>query len=292
MYGRFAPSPTSQLHLGNLRTAILAYLMAQYHTLGFVLRIEDLDQQRVAAAPGIAKQQLADLAALGLSWSECIWQSQRLTRYQEALTKLQPYLYECFCSRKEILAAAQAPNGDGFRPYPRTCLRLSPAEKTKLRQQRKPALRLNAETAKITIQDYWAGEITAIVDDFVVQRGDGVFAYNFAVVVDDIAQNVTQITRGDDLLSSAPRQAYLTQLLGGTIPQYAHVPLVYNTAGKRLAKRDRDVTLAELSVAKTLSLIAQSLGLATADETVTLALMQERFEPKKLKLEPWYFSVN
>ncbi|HMQ37620.1 MAG TPA: tRNA glutamyl-Q(34) synthetase GluQRS [Micropruina sp.] len=291
MAGRFAPSPTSDLHLGNLRTALVAWLLARGSGRRFLLRIEDLDTQRVAAAPEVAARQLADLAAIGLDFDgEVAWQSRRLPGYAEAVTRLDTY--ECFCTRREIAEAASAPHDDGYRPYPGTCLRLSEAERTRRRRERPPATRVRAAGAVQTVTDLWAGEVTGAVDDFVVVRNDGVPAYNLAVVVDDIAQGVDQVVRGDDLLSSSPRQAWLTRRLGGAVPRYAHVPLAVNVHGRRLAKRDGAVTLAELTragvtPAQVLNRLAHSLDLAGPDEPVTARQLLERFDPAELPREPW-----
>lgn len=293
MAGRFAPSPTSDLHLGNLRTALLAWLFAVTTGRECRLRIEDLDQQRVASAPGVADRQQADLAAIGLDFAGAVWvQSRRLPVYHEAVARLAPDVYECFCTRREIAEAASAPQSDGYRPYPGTCRDLSEAERSARRRNRPPALRIRAGGATQSITDEYAGEVTGVVDDFVLLRTDGVPAYNLAVVVDDIAQGIDQVVRGDDLLSSAPRQAWLTRRLGGTVPHYVHVPLAVTAAGKRLAKRDGDVTLTDLAARgvtpmHVLTRLAHSLGLATADEPVTPAVLATRFDPATLPRTPW-----
>lgn len=203
MAGRFAPSPTSDLHLGNLRTALLAWLFARGSGRDFLLRIEDLDTQRVTAAPEVAARQIADLTAIGLDFDgEPVWQSERLASYARAVDRLDSY--ECFCTRREIAEAASAPHADGYRPYPGTCRDLSEGERAQRRRTRPPAIRVRADGATQTVTDRWAGEVTGVVDDFVVVRNDGVPAYNLAVVVDDVAQGVDQVVRGDDLLSSSP----------------------------------------------------------------------------------------
>lgn len=245
--GRYAPSPTSDLHIGNLRTAIAAWLCARSAGGGFSMRIEDLDELRVRAASGASERQLCDLAELGLDWDPpVVWQSQRADAYAEALAALGERVYSCFCTRREIAEAASAPHGDGFRPYPGTCRALSSGQRAERARTRTPAWRVRADGEEFTVFDAHAGEVSGVVDDFVCVRNDGVPAYNFAVVVDDIAAGVTQVCRGDDLLSSAPRQAWLATQLGATAPTYAHVSLVVNAEGKRLAKRDGDVTLADL----------------------------------------------
>ncbi len=289
--GRFAPSPTSDLHLGNLRTALVAWLLARATGRRFRLRIEDLDTLRVAAAGAVATRQQADLASIGLDVDgEVVWQSQRLHAYADAVAGLETY--PCYCTRREIAEAASAPHGDGYRPYPGTCLRLSASRRAELAASRRPALRVRAAGASSTVTDLWAGEVTGVVDDFVVVRNDGVPAYNLAVVVDDLAMDVDQVCRGDDLLASSPRQAWLARRLGGTPPVYAHVPLALNSSGARLAKRDGAVTLADLSAigvspAQVLTRIAVSLGLAEPGEAVTAALLRERFDPSRLPRTPW-----
>jgi len=291
MAGRFAPSPTSALHLGNLRTAVLAWLMAAHTGRQLRLRIEDLDTLRVKAAAEVAGRQLADLAAIGISFDgPVIWQSQRQAAYAEALASMDTY--PCYCTRAEIAEAASAPHGDGYRPYPGTCLRLSERRRAELAATRPPALRVRAEHASCTIHDQWAGDVTGVIDDFVLVRNDGVPAYNLAVVVDDLAMSVDQVVRGDDLLSSSPRQAWLARQLGGSAPQYAHVPLAVNAEGRRLAKRDGAVTLADLAVggvspAQVLSRIATSLELAEPGEPVSLPQLLSRFDPTALPRRPW-----
>lgn len=291
MAGRFAPSPTSALHLGNLRTAVVAWLMAVSTDRDFRLRIEDLDTDRVRAAATVAERQIADLAEIGVSFDgPVVWQSQRQQAYLDAVAQLDTY--PCYCTRAEIAQAASAPHGDGYRPYPGTCLRLSAARRAELAATRPPALRVRANSATSTVHDVWVGSVTGIVDDFVVVRNDGVIAYNLAVVVDDLAMNIDQVVRGDDLLSSSPRQAWLATQLGGTAPQYAHVPLAVNAEGRRLAKRDGAVTLADLAKAgvqpaQVLSRIAVSLELAEPGEPVSMRILLDRFDPSALPRKPW-----
>jgi glutamyl-tRNA synthetase len=288
--GRYAPSPTGELHLGNLRTAIVAWLFARSTDRRFLLRIEDLDAARVR--PGMAEQQLADLTALGVRFDgDPVVQSQRLDAYREALLKLADRTYECFCSRREIAEAASAPHGLVAR-YPGTCRNLTEEERVNLRLRRQPALRLRGEGAMQTVHDLLHGDVTAEVDDVVLQRNDGVPAYNLAVVVDDALSGVDQVVRGDDLLPAAATQAFIAELLGHRPPTYAHVPLAVNAEGRRLAKRDGAVTLPELAARgvnadAVLALIAESLKLAPPGESVTLDLMLERFDPGRLPCEPW-----
>lgn len=284
--GRFAPSPTSDLHLGNLRTAVVAWLMARSTGRRFLVRIEDLDTARVKAAGQVAQQQLKDLAALGLDWDgDVVYQSERLDLYRDALALL-PH-YRCFCTRKEIAEAASAPH-DGYRPYPGTC------RDRRDTPDRPPALRVRVpdDEQNQTVTDLWAGDVSGVVDDFVLYRNDGAPAYNLAVVVDDVAQGVDQVVRADDLLSSSPRQAWLTRRLGGIVPQYAHVPLVVNADGRRLAKRDGSVTLTALRDAgmkpdAVLGLLGHSLGLAEAGEPVTISVLLDHWSPSVLPRAPW-----
>ena len=264
---RYAPSPTSDLHLGNLRTALAGWLLTHRARGSWRLRVEDLDVARVRAAEGAAARQLRDLKDLGMAWDgEPVTQSERMEAYRDALTRLRERTYECFCTRREIEQAASAPHNDGYRPYPGTCARLSAAERSRRREERPAAIRVRAENAVFTVTDRFSGEVTATVDDFVLVRGDGVPAYNLASVVDDMYQGVTQVTRGADLLSSTPRQAWLTTQLGGQPPAYAHIGLVTNDRGKRLAKRDGAVTLADLQAqgwrtSDVLAELTASLGL-------------------------------
>jgi glutamyl-tRNA synthetase len=288
--GRYAPSPTGELHVGNLRTALLAWLFARSTGRRFLLRIEDLDTARVR--PGMADQQCADLAALGISFDrEPVVQSQRLAAYQRALLKLADRTYECFCSRREIAMAASAPHGSVAR-YPGTCRNLSEADRIDRRRRRQPALRLRADGAVQTVHDLLHGDLTAEVDDVVLLRNDGVPAYNLAVVVDDISSGVDQVVRGDDLRPVAATQAFLAELLGYPPPIYAHVPLAVNAQGRRLAKRDGAVTLPDLAAlgigpSGVLGLIAESLELASPGERISPDALLERFDPERLPRSPW-----
>jgi glutamyl-tRNA synthetase len=284
--GRFAPSPSADLHIGNLRTAMLAWLFARSTGRHFLMRIEDLDDR---THDDVAHQQLADLAAIGLTWDDQPqWQSRQRERYDAVILRLanRGLTYECYCSRKDILSAPRAPHApEGA--YPGTCRELTDAERAAKRETgRPPALRLRADTGEYTVTDLLHGSYTGVVDDFVLRRGDGVAAYNLAVVVDDAQSGVDQVVRGDDLLSSSPRQAYLARLLGYPQPVYAHVPLVVNVEGKRLAKRDGAVTLAELGVPRAFGLITESLGWPAAD----MADLLERFDPAGLPREPWIYQ--
>ena len=289
--GRYAPSPTGDLHLGNLRTGLLAWLFARSTGREFLLRYEDLDAGRVR--PGVAGRQRADLESLGIDFDPpLLVQSERAEVYAAALAALSPLTYECFCTRREIAEAASAPHGEPGR-YPGTCRDLTATQREEQRRGgRRPALRIRADGALVTVTDLLHGEVTGMVDDVVVRRNDGVAAYQLAVVVDDGASGVDQVVRGDDLLSSAPTQAWLARQLELPVPTYAHVPLALNSEGRRLAKRDGAVTLADLAPLgwppdRVLSMLATSLGLAEPDEPVTIATLLDRFDPVQLSREPW-----
>lgn len=286
--GRFAPSPSAGLHIGNLRTAVLAWLFARSSHRRFLLRIEDLDDRTY---DDIAAAQIADLTALGITWdAPPEYQGTQTARYDAAIGELadRGLTYECYCSRKDILQAPRAPHApEGA--YPGTCRDLTDAERAEHRASgRPPALRLRSGSAAYTVTDLLHGRYTGVVDDLVLRRGDGVPAYNLAVVVDDAAQGVDQVVRGDDLLSSSPRQAYLGSLLGHPTPVYAHVPLVLNAAGKRLAKRDGAITLGEVGVSRALRQIAESLGTSAT----TLDGMLAGFDPNRLPRQPWIYQPD
>jgi len=284
--GRFAPSPTGTLHLGNLRTALLAWLFARAAGARFILRMEDLDYGRVRA--GAAARQLEDLAALGLDWDgDVVFQSSRVSAYAAALERLRAegHVYECFCTRAEIRAAASAPHGplpEGA--YPGTCLRLTEGERRRKRGGgRPPALRVHADGARVGFTDRLRGPQAGVVDDFVVLRNDGAPAYNLAVVVDDAWQGIGEVVRGDDLLDSTPRQLFLAGLLGLEAPTYAHVPLVLGRDGARLAKRHGAVTLDDIAPRAALGWMARTLGLPPAERAAELL---EAFDPAALPREP------
>lgn len=282
--GRFAPSPSADLHIGNLRTAVLAWLFARSTGRRFLVRVEDLDDR---THDDIAHRQLADLATIGITWdAQPEWQSRQRVRYDLAIDDLaqRGLVYECYCSRREILSAPRAPHApEGA--YPGTCRDLSEEQRLARRGNRPPALRLRAEASEYTVTDLLHGDYTGVVDDFVLRRGDGVPAYNLAVVVDDAAADIDQVVRGDDLLPSSPRQAYLAEILGYRQPVYAHVPLVLNSDGKRLAKRDGAVTLADLGTTRAFALIAGSLGWPSS----SLAELLADFDPALLPREPWIY---
>ena len=252
MAGRFAPSPTGDLHLGNLRTAAIAWLAARSRGDDFVVRMEDLDRHQSSVDIEVA--QLRDLDALGIDWDgSVVRQSDRFDRYEAAIDVLaaRGLVYECFCSRRdireEIASAAHAPHGPPG-SYPGTCRSLTDRKRAeRLASGRRPALRLRTDGQEIAFVDRVHGSVSGPVDDVVLRRNDGVPAYNLAVVVDDAAQGITEVVRGDDLLSSTPRQIHLQELLGSPRPVYVHVPLVVDDEGERLAKRQGlPLTMSEL----------------------------------------------
>ena len=293
--GRFAPSPSGPLHLGNLRTALLAWLFARSQRARFLLRIEDLDPQRSRREH--EERQLADLRAIGVDWDgPPVRQSERTALYRDALAALRSAgrVYPCWCTRAEIRAAVRAPHGplpEGA--YPGTCRRLTAAQRAEraMAAARPPALRLDAGAEHVSFVDRLHGEVGAVAGDLVLERGDGTPAYNLAVVVDDIRQGIGEVVRGDDLLDATPGQILLTRLLGAPVPRYAHVPLVLGPDGARLAKRHGAVTLADRAArgetaADALAWMAASLGLAEPGERVTAAGLVQRFDPEGLAAEP------
>jgi glutamyl-tRNA synthetase len=302
--GRFAPSPTGELHLGSAASALVAWLAARAAGGRFILRVEDIDAPRVV--PGMVERQLDDLRWLGLDWDEGpdvggahgpYVQSQRHERYEAALAELarRDLVYLCDCSRAEVARIASAPHAGEEGPrYPGLCR----AEGMRARAwKRPPAVRLRVPEGTVVVHDRLQGElaqdVSAAVGDFVLKRGDGVYAYQLAVVVDDLAMGISEVVRGADLLSSAPRQALLARLLGCSAPGFAHVPLVVGVDGARLAKRSRGVPLRDQResgrapgalvalLARVLGLVAEDLREATPREllaTVDLSRLRGRRE--------------
>jgi glutamyl-tRNA synthetase len=306
--GRYAPSPTGPLHLGNLRTALLAWLFARAAGGAFILRMEDLDLPRVR--PGAASQVLADLRWLGLDWDEGpnlggplgpYVQSQRAALYAAALGRLQArgLLYPCYCTRGELARLASAPQtpSDEPPPYPGTCRDLSPRERAAREASgRRPALRFRAPEGTIHFTDQVAGpiaeDVSRTVGDFVVRRSDGVMAYQLAVVVDDALMGITQVVRGADLLASTARQLALFDALGYPRPtHFAHVPLVVTNSGERLSKRADAEGLAGprargLSAPQIVGALAASADLCPADTPATPRDLLATFNPARLRREP------
>ena len=293
--GRYAPSPSGPLHVGNLRTALLAWLFARSARSSFLLRIEDLDPDRSRREH--EQGQLADLRAIGIDWDgEPVRQSERTALYREALETLsaEGRVYPCWCTRAEIRVAAEAPHGpvpDGA--YPGTCRRLTATERAARERDagRAPSMRLDARDETVRFEDRLHGPVDGRVDDVVLRRWDGAFAYNLAVVVDDAEQGIGEVVRGDDLLDSTPRQLLLARLLGLPAPDYAHVPLVLGPDGRRLAKRHGAVTLADRAMLgegpeDVVSWMAAGLGLAEQGEKLSARQLVGRFDAERLPREP------
>ncbi len=245
--GRFAPSPTGRLHLGNVRSALLGWLWARSLGGEFLLRIEDLDPER--SKPEFTDALFEDLTWLGLDWDGPVWkQSERGAIYDDALRRLadEGRAYQCWCSRAEVARAASAPHvGEEGPVYPGTC-----REHATPKPGRTPSWRFRVEPGAVSFVDAIHGEVTQDVarevGDFLIRRIDGVASYQLAVVVDDALSGVTHVLRGDDLLSSTPRQMLLQRALGFSTPTYAHVPLLMQSDGRRLAKREGASTVAGL----------------------------------------------
>ncbi len=285
--GRFAPTPSGRMHLGNVFSALMAWASARSQNGSFILRIEDLDVR--AHNPQYTSYLLDDLQWLGLTWDKGpFYQSKRTELYQEALLRLQQQelLYPCFCSRAD-LHAAQAPHvSDGAYIYAGTCRNLSRTEREELSKHKIPATRLRVPNKTYTFKDRVYGlisqNLTESCGDFIVQRADGVFAYQLAVVIDDADMGVTEVVRGSDLLSSTPRQLYLQDMLSLSHPLYAHLPLLVAPDGRRLSKRNRDLDLGSLrNQGKTpeeiLGFLAYCVGLAEKEEPLSAAQVANRF---------------
>lgn len=295
--GRYAPSPSGALHLGNVRTALLAWLFARC-TLGrFVLRIEDLDRPRVR--PGAAGEILADLRWLGLDWDEGpdvggpyapYTQSERVACYAGFLQRLREagLVYPCYCSRAEIARIASAPHGNEGPRYPGTCRHLSQKQRRQCESSgRRPCLRLRVPDERVvTFEDLLAGrsdqQVQQTTGDIILQRADGIFAYQFAVVVDDGLMCINQVVRGRDLLSSTARQILLFETLGFPVPAFAHVPLFLDNTGQRLAKRDRSAGLQPLRAGgatpeQIVGQLAVSCGLARSGESISARQLARRY---------------
>ncbi len=284
--GRYAPSPTGELHLGNASSALLAWWSIRSRDGTFVMRMEDLDRNRVRA--GLAQQILEDLAWLGLTWDEGPGaggphepydQWSRRDSYRAAFSKLVAAgrLYRCFCSRKDIASAASAPQAPGEElSYPGTCSGLAPAEAgRRAAAGERHAWRFQVQPDDVPgfedlVHGRW-GDDQPPPGDFVVWRSDEVPAYQLAVVVDDAEMRIDEVVRGDDLLPSTARQLLLYRALGWTPPVFGHVPLLLGTDGVRLSKRHEGITLRELrdrgfSAEQIVGRLAHILGLSPGPE--------------------------
>ena len=285
--GRFAPSPTGDLHLGSAAAALVAWLRARAAGGALILRVEDIDTPRVIA--GSEAGQLDDLRWLGLDWDEGpdvggphapYRQSERTALYEGAIDRLATagVVYLCDCSRREIASVASAPHSGEEGPrYPGTCRRFGMRPRA---WKRPPAVRLALPEREVLIEDAYQGTLRQNpgrdVGDFVLRRGDGVHSYQLAVVVDDLEMEVAEVVRGFDLLASAPRQVLLAEMLGGRPPRFAHIPMVTGADGARLEKRNPRHTLhglRDLGVAPQVVVagLAASLGLIASDRPGDLA---------------------
>ena len=291
--GRFAPTPSGRMHLGNVFSALMAWASVRSQNGSFILRIEDLDIR--AHNPQYTSLLLDDLQWLGLTWDKGpYYQSKRTELYQEALLDLrqQGLLYPCFCSRVD-LHAAQAPHAsDGTYVYAGTCRNLSQSKREELSAHKIPATRMQVPNAIYTFEDRVYGptsqNLAESCGDFIVQRADGVFAYQLAVVVDDADMGITEVVRGSDLLSSTPRQLYLQDVLGLSHPLYAHLPLLVAPDGRRLSKRNHDLDLGVLrSQGKTpeeiLGFLAYCAGLTEESEPLSAVQIANRFAWETLR---------
>ncbi|GGA38758.1 tRNA glutamyl-Q(34) synthetase GluQRS [Paenibacillus physcomitrellae] len=258
--GRFAPTPSGTMHLGNAKIALLSWLQVRAANGVFVLRIEDIDMQRSKSE--LARQIIADMKWLGLNWDEGpgqggnygpYTQSERRDRYEQALQELEHKgrLYPCYCSRAELLQIAGAPHGLASEGpvYPGTCRKLTPQEREERALHKTSSLRFALQNEQYEVQDGIAGFQhfpEASGGDFIVKRADGMYSYQLAVTVDDAAMGITHVLRGSDLLDSTPRQLALYEAFGWQPPQFAHAPLLMGEDGRRLAKRHGDLSLVQL----------------------------------------------
>ena len=298
--GRFAPSPSGRMHLGNLWSGLLAWLSARSVGGSMVLRLEDLDPDRCKQE--YCDQVMRDLEWLGLSWDNVpVYQSRRTEAYREAFEQLRNkgLIYPCYCTRAERLAASAPHRSVGAAVYDGRCLRLPPDVRREYESTRRPAWRVEVPSKMITFRDLCQGEyseeLKSACGDFILRRSDGVYAYQLAVVVDDAMMGVNQVVRGSDLLDSTPRQLWLQEQWGFGHPEYGHVPLLLSPDGRRLAKRDRDKELGQLQKQYTapeiVGKLAFAAGLIDREEGITPAELVDLFEWKKVPKEDLTISV-
>ncbi len=287
--GRFAPTPSGRMHLGNVFAALIAWLAVRSEKGSMVLRMEDLDTQRTNEE--YARQLREDLQWLGLDWdTEMMPQSQRSPVYQQFFDVLQEkgLLYPCYCSRAQLHSVNAPHQSDGTYVYPGTCRNreASPPDRT-------PAWRVKVPEETRTVEDLVQGtfsqDLARECGDFVVRRADGVFVYQLAVTVDDGLAGVNQVVRGVDLLGSAPRQMYLQELFGFPHPQYGHVPLLLAPDGRRLSKRDKDLDLGQLrqrlSATQLLGGLAYAAGLIDQKKAISAEELISEFSWGKISGE-------
>lgn len=297
--GRFAPSPSGRMHLGNAFSALLAWLSARSAGGEIVLRLEDLDPAR--CKPAYCAQAEEDFRWLGLDWDrggsqggDAYYQSRRSKVYQQYLDSLEQkgLLYPCFCSRNELHAASAPHRSDGVLLYRGTCRHLTEAQRREKAKLRSPAIRVRVPEETVTFTDGVMGAVTQNLarecGDFILRRSDGVFAYQLAVVVDDALMGVNQVVRGADLLDSVPRQLWLQRQWGFEAPDYYHVPLLYGADGHRLSKRQRDVDLGAIRADGTkpeevIGRLACWAGLLDRPEPVSAAELVPMFSWEKIQ---------
>ncbi|OUM96579.1 MAG: tRNA glutamyl-Q synthetase [Thermobacillus sp. ZCTH02-B1] len=303
--GRFAPTPSGEMHVGNARTALIAWLDARSRGGTFVLRMEDIDGPR--CKPHFYDLILEDLRWLGIDWDEGpdvggpygpYVQSLRLADYDEALKRLEArgLLYPCYCSRAELLAVASAPHGLASEgpAYPGTCRHLTDEERRERERKKSPSLRFRLPDRAVAFEDGAAGPqrfAPGAGGDFVVRRADGIVSYQLAVVVDDAAMAITDVVRGADLLDSTPRQLFLFEALGLNAPRYAHVPLLCGPDGKRLAKRHGALSIRALRERgvrpeQVVGAIAAVSGLHDRPEPIAARELIAGFRLEKVPKEP------
>jgi glutamyl-queuosine tRNA(asp) synthetase len=287
--GRFAPTPSGRMHLGNVFAALIAWLSVRSRDGEMVLRMEDLDTQRTSAE--FAETLRDDLRWLGFTWDrETPAQSQRSAVYDKYFEILREkgLLYPCYCTRSQLHSVNAPHLSDGTYVYPGTCRNLTEGERAAFR--RPPAWRVVVPDRVWTVEDKIQGSyrcnLAKECGDMVVRRADGVYVYQLAVTVDDGEAGVTEVVRGMDLLSSAPRQMYLQELFGFPHPEYAHVPMLLAPDGRRLSKRDRDLDLGilrqRLSREELLGVLAFAAGLIDQEVSVSLKELTKEFSWKKL----------
>lgn len=293
--GRIAPSPSGEMHLGNAFSALLAWAFARSAGGAFVVRLENLDER--CQNPALAQGVLDDLRWLGIDWDDDpLVQTERLHAYEKALERIgeKVELYPCFCSRADLHAASAPHASDGTPLYAGTCYRLDAAERDARAATHRHALRLHVPGEKVSfvdeIQGSYEQDLASECGDFVVRRSDGVFAYQLVCVVDDIAQSVTQVVRGSDLLSSTPRQILLYELLDASVPSFAHHPLLLAHDGRRLSKRDGDSTIAGMrergiTPQAIVGYLAHLAGQVEAGEYLSAAELPDVFDAAKIPRE-------
>ena len=297
--GRFAPTPSGRMHLGNVFAALVAWLSVRADNGHMVLRMEDLDTQRTSAE--FAQVLREDLLWLGLDWDEETQpQSQRSEIYREYFEMLErrELLYPCYCTRSQLHSVNAPHLSDGTYVYTGTCRNLTPQQQAAL--GRVPAWRVMVPDQEWTVEDRIQGIYTENLathcGDFVVRRADGVYVYQLAVTVDDGLAGVTQVVRGMDLLSSAPRQMYLQSLFGFPHPEYAHVPMLLAPDGRRLSKRDKDLDLGYLrqhtSAEKLIGVLACSAGLLDAPVPISAKELAGVFSFEKIRGDAIYLDAK